>query len=85
MVFVATLAVFIEVAEVGGGTFVALGANVAAPGASVFEPGYKGVDVGAASVVWIGDTMNERSSQQHNQLNSKSAHRLHLTIPAAPG
>jgi hypothetical protein len=49
LVLVATLTVFIEVAEVGGGTFVALGADVAAPGSAVFEPGDKGVDVGSAA------------------------------------
>ena len=49
MVPVATLSVFVEVAEVGGGAFVALGADVAAPAAAVFEPGYKGVHVGSAS------------------------------------
>ena len=45
--------------EVLGGTFVTLGADVATPGTTVFEPGYKGVDVGAAAVertileIWI--------------------------------
>ena len=48
LVFVAALTVFVEVAEVGGGAFVALGADVATPGAAVFEPGDKGVDVGSA-------------------------------------
>ena len=49
LVFVATLAVFVEVAKIGGGAFVALSADVATPGAAVLEPGYKGVDVSAAA------------------------------------
>mmetsp|Transcript_4781 Transcript_4781/g.13518 ORF Transcript_4781/g.13518 Transcript_4781/m.13518 type:complete len:879 (-) Transcript_4781:282-2918(-) len=47
---VPALTVLVEVAEVGRGTFVELGANVASPAATIFEPCNEGVDVRPATL-----------------------------------